>query len=98
MQPPRVNLRRFHGVFAPNSRYRSRVIPGQRGRVGELQLPEEEPTAAERRIIAYIEDPDVIAKILAHLDATSVSRQPICKVLASIRLAVSCSAPINRKE
>jgi len=28
------------------------------------------------RIIAYIEDPDVIEKILAHQDATWVSRQP----------------------
>ena len=28
------------------------------------------------RIITYIKDPDVIEKILAHLDATSVSRKP----------------------
>ena len=30
----RVNLTRFHGVFAPNSAYRSRVTPGKRGRGG----------------------------------------------------------------
>jgi|GEM_PF-1014373 len=28
---PRVNLTRFHGVFAPNSRYRARVTPAGRG-------------------------------------------------------------------
>jgi len=30
--PPRANLTRFHGAFAPNSRYRARVVPGRRGR------------------------------------------------------------------
>jgi hypothetical protein len=29
---PRVNLTRFHGVFAPNSKYRARVTLGGRGR------------------------------------------------------------------
>jgi len=29
---PRVNLTRFHGVFAPNSRLRSQVTPARRGR------------------------------------------------------------------
>jgi len=29
---PRVNLTRFHGVFAPNSHLRAQVTPGQRGR------------------------------------------------------------------
>lgn len=28
---PRVNLTRFHGVFAPNSKYRSKVTPARRG-------------------------------------------------------------------
>jgi hypothetical protein len=32
MPKPRVNLTRFHGVFAPNSRYRARVTPAKRGR------------------------------------------------------------------
>ena len=26
---PRVNLTGFHGVFAPNSKYRARVIPAK---------------------------------------------------------------------
>ena len=29
---PRVNLTRFHGVFAPNSRYRAMVTPSKRGK------------------------------------------------------------------
>jgi len=29
---PRVNLTRFHGVFAPNSRYRAQITPAGRGR------------------------------------------------------------------
>jgi hypothetical protein len=29
---PRVNLTRFHGVFAPNSKHRARVTPGKRGK------------------------------------------------------------------
>jgi len=29
---PRVNLTRFHGVFAPNSKYRSKVTPARRGK------------------------------------------------------------------
>lgn len=29
---PRVNLIRFHGVFAPNSQYRARVMPAKRGK------------------------------------------------------------------
>ena len=99
MPKPRVNLTRFHGVFAPNSKYRGRVTPANRGR-GEQHATTaepEEPTPAERRaamtwaqrlkrvfgidietceacggavrIIACIEDPAVIEKILAHLNA-----------------------------
>ena len=31
---PRLNLTRFHGVFAPNFKYRTRIVPRQaRGRV-----------------------------------------------------------------
>jgi hypothetical protein len=29
---PRINLTRFHGVFAPNSHLRAQVTSGQRGR------------------------------------------------------------------
>jgi hypothetical protein len=29
---PRVNLTRFHGVFAANHRLRAQIVPGKRGR------------------------------------------------------------------
>ena len=32
---PRVSLTRFHGVFAANSRFRSEVTPGRRGKPSE---------------------------------------------------------------
>lgn len=102
---PWVNLTRFHGVFAPNSKYRARVTPAKRGRGGRhaTTADPEERTPAERRaamtwaqrlkrvfgiaietcpacrgavrIIAYIEAPDVIDKILAHLDAKAPERE-----------------------
>jgi len=94
--PPRANLTRFHGVFAPNSRNRDQVVPGRRVQQRDQASPDDEPTVAERRasmtwaqrlkrvfgidietcgacggavqIVACIEDPDVIEKILSHLD------------------------------
>ena len=89
---PRVNLTRFHGVFAPHSRWRAQVTRGARGRRGAADQCTEadEPVSmtwarrlkrvfhidiesCERcggavRIIASIEDPQIIAKILAHLE------------------------------
>jgi len=48
---PRVNLTRFHGVFAPNSKYRAVVTPAKRGRGNPryLDKDKEEQTPAERR-------------------------------------------------
>jgi hypothetical protein len=103
---PRVNLTRFHGVFAPNSQHRALVTPAKRGRGNKRQATDEgqEPTPAERRaamtwaqrlmrvfgidvetcracggalrIIACIEDPVVIEKILTHLDKQDPSVEP----------------------
>jgi len=94
---PRVNLTRFHGVFAPNSKYRALVTPAKRGKgnKSEAHNETEERTPIERhaamtwaqrlkrvfnidietcgecggavKVIACIEDPVVIKKILAHL-------------------------------
>ena len=36
---PRVNLTRFHGVFAPNSKHRAWVTPAKRGK--KVKLPDE---------------------------------------------------------
>lgn len=92
---PRVNLTRFHGVFAPNSKYRALVTPARRGSGNQARVADERPTPAQRRasmtwgqrlkrvfnidietcrecggavkVIACIEDPVVIQRILNHL-------------------------------
>ena len=98
MPKPRVNLTRFHGVFAPNSKHRALVTPAKRGKGSKRHSSqdEEERTLAEHRasmtwaqrlkrvfnidieicrecggtvkVIACIEDPVVIKKILTHLE------------------------------
>jgi hypothetical protein len=89
---PRVNLTRYHGVFAPNSRWRGAITPGRRGKGAKraVSAEVEEDTPAQRlkrvfgigietctdcggpvKIIASIEGPVVIGKILAHLEQTS---------------------------
>jgi len=46
---PRVNLTRFRGVFAPNSKYRVQVTPAKRGKVKKPRSLDENQTPAERR-------------------------------------------------
>ena len=48
---PRVNLTRFHGIFAPNSNYRALVTPAKRGRGNKVKTPKEarNQTSAEKR-------------------------------------------------
>ena len=48
---PRVNLTRFHGVFAPNSKHRAQVTPAGRGKRNPAQGADEaqDRTPAERR-------------------------------------------------
>ena len=104
---PRVNLTRFHGVFAPNSKFRVRVTPAKRGRgrkrrqpTGERwqdKAPDErhvamtwmqrlkrvfnidietcERCAGQVKIIACIEDPAVIERILSHLKGKEPSAE-----------------------
>ncbi len=48
---PRVNLTRFHGVFAPNSKHRAMITPAGRGRGSKKKqagIEQEERTPAER--------------------------------------------------
>jgi hypothetical protein len=45
---PRVNLTRFHGVFAPNSKHRIDVTPAKRGR-GKASQENEDKTPEQRR-------------------------------------------------
>jgi hypothetical protein len=48
---PRVNLTRFHGVFAPNSAHRAQVTPAKRGKGNKAHMADapEDTTPAERR-------------------------------------------------
>jgi len=48
---PRVNLIRFHGVFAPHSAHRARVTPARRGKGNKPKATDkgQEQTPAERR-------------------------------------------------
>ena len=114
---PRVNLTRFHGVFASNSKYRSKVTPARRGKRKKCHaVNEPDQTPAEKRasmtwakhlkrvfdvdietfrecggdvrIIASIEDPGVIQKILTYLDNTASSAAtallPDCRASPSL--------------
>jgi hypothetical protein len=47
---PRVHLTRFHGVFAPNSKYRTMVTPAKRGKGirGKTARQQPDQTPAER--------------------------------------------------
>jgi len=113
---PRVNLTRYHGVFAPRSKYRALVTPAKRGgkktQTGDSQTPAERRasmTWAQRlkrvfnidiercsecggavKVIASIEDPTVIKKILAHLNekahAAGRGRLPQCRAPPSAGL------------
>jgi hypothetical protein len=101
---PRVNLTRYHGVFAPSSPLRGQITPARRGKGGRPQ-PETEAddgpahsrrsmTWAQRlrrvfaidietceacggpvKVIAAIEDPGVISKILQHLEAREATER-----------------------
>ena len=100
---PRVNLTRFHGVLAPNSKDRIKVTPAKRGKGSHNKTSSstKEKSSAERlksltwaerlkrvfkidvsvcsrcggavKIIACIEDPLVVKKILEHLDTQSTT-------------------------
>jgi hypothetical protein len=45
---PRVNLTRFHGVFAPNSKHRVDVTPAKRSK-GRARKKNEDKTPEQRR-------------------------------------------------
>ena len=100
---PRVNLTRFHGVFAPNSKHRAVVTKAKRGKSKQADVVDEPSTPTERRasmtwaqrlkrvfnidietctecggtvkVIASIEDPVVIKKILDHLRQKTVTSE-----------------------
>jgi hypothetical protein len=102
---PRVNLTRYHGVFAPNSKYRAQITPSKRGKGrkkvasndAQDQPPEKDRASmrwAQRlkrvfnidvevcehcggrvKVLACIEDPAVIKKILEHLGKVATNQR-----------------------
>ena len=100
---PRVNLTRYHGVLAPNHRWRAEVTPAGRGR-GSRGTAQPERSAIERhaamtwaqrlkrvfdidvkscvrcggavRVIASIEEPALIERILAHVRERDAKVEP----------------------
>jgi hypothetical protein len=46
---PGVNLTRFHGVFAPNSQYRTWITPAKRGKGNPARVTDDPQMPAERR-------------------------------------------------
>jgi hypothetical protein len=83
---PRLNLTRFHGIFAPNFKHRHKIVPRQpRGKV-DSDKPLAPMTWSQRlkrvfaidieacpacggklRVIACIEEPQLIRQILSHV-------------------------------
>jgi hypothetical protein len=59
--PPRTHLARYHGVFAPHHARRAAVTPAGRG-------PTCRRCGGKLTVIASIEDPALIERILAHLE------------------------------
>ncbi len=75
---PRVNLTRFHGVFAPNSKHRVQVTPARRGKKADkLVSPETDwldksPDERHRAMTGFCSCKTGIHAILANnLDATT---------------------------
>jgi hypothetical protein len=95
---PRVNLTRYHGVLAPNHRWRGLVTPAKRGKGAMRPVDSDVVSSIQRhaamiwaqrlkrvfnidievcsrcggsvRVIACIEDQDVVDRVLAHLRET----------------------------
>ena len=95
---PRLNLTRFHGVFAPNFKHRQRIVPRRgQGRV-DADKPMAPMTWVQRlnrvfaidietcphcggtlRVIACIEEPALIARILGHVQQREELNGPLTR-------------------
>ena len=54
---PRVNLTRFHGVFAPHSKHRALVTPAKRGKGSKSRLAEgqDEETSVQYKVMQLLD-------------------------------------------
>ena len=111
---PRLNLTRFHGVFAPNSKQREHIVPRHEPKPQAPDKPLAPMTWMQRlkrvfaidietcpkcggklRVIACIEDPDVIATILEHIQ-TRDEAQPSQPRAPPLRTDLSASTYQDR--
>ena len=97
---PRAHLTRYHGVFAPGSPDRARIVPGTRAvaergeaaaidrhrgmsraqrlnRVFAIDIETCRQCGGELRVIASIEAPAIIERILEHLGGDAESVEPV---------------------
>lgn len=51
--PPRLNLTRFHGVFAPNSPWRACITPARRGRDAKMARKESRTPAEQQAAMRW---------------------------------------------
>ena len=109
---PRLNLTRFHGVFAPNCKHRKSVVPKRKPNEEQPNKPLAPMTWTQRlkrvfsidietcpkcggklRVIACIEDPDIIAKILEHIRTRDESQPFTTASAATAHRAPDLSTP-----
>ncbi len=75
---PRVNLTRFHGVFAPNSKHRIHVTPAKRGKGHKAQTDKawRDKTPTERHVaMTWMQRPKKGCLILTSVSVRSAKAQ-----------------------
>jgi hypothetical protein len=70
---PRMHLTRYHGVLAPHSQHRAAVTPAHQ-RVFDVEIERCTRCGGQLKIIASIEEPQLIAKILSHLESVAAQQ------------------------
>ena len=102
---PRVNLIRFHGAFAPNSKHRAQIVPHKSHnkvkkvgpqtefekyaamnwakrlkRAFQIDIETCEACGGTVKVVACIDDPTVIDKMLIHLNHYSENNQHVLPI------------------
>ena len=89
---PRVNLTRYHGVFAPNSKHRALVTPARRGKGGRKNTTQQDKEKAQtNRHVAMS-----WAQRLKRVFNIDVQRCRVCGGNARVIAAIEDKAVINK--
>ncbi len=91
---PRVNLTRFHGIFAPNSKHRAAVTPAKRGKGTKRPATGDsaEQTPAERR--ASMSWAQRLERVFG-IDVDKSAGQPICTAQAAAERSGTGRCPMK---